>query len=100
MANLGRFTVSAGLLAGLTALPCVCAAADVPRASLPQQTYCRAYAESEYQHAVDAGAAFPDAAYEGAGEECELQWLMLGVQWDDPANLDRLAVLGLRAGVQ
>jgi hypothetical protein len=96
MTRLSRYGVSAGLLAGLMVLPCVCAAA-VTKA---QAAYCWEYAQDEYQAAVDAGSALPDEAYEGAQEECEVQWLAIGAQWDDPANLDRLAVLGLHAGVQ
>lgn len=69
-----------------------CAAA-APAVSTAESTYCHDYAESEYQDAVDAGSAFPDAAYEGAQAECEVQWLVLAAQWDDPANLDRVARL-------
>ena len=97
--NIQRFAILAATVGGLLCLA-RCATAAETRASLPQQAYCHAYAESEYQRAVDRGDAFPDAAYEGAGEQCEVQWLALAVQWDDPANLDRVAVLGLRAGVQ
>lgn len=93
MANLGRFTVSAGLLAGLMALPCVCAAAVTPL----QSAYCRAYADHEYTTAVRAGSLSPDAAYEGAAEECEVQFLAVGVQWDDPAGLDGFTELAMRA---
>lgn len=100
MTRLGRYGVSAGLLAGLMALPCVCAAAVAPTVTKAQAAYCWEYAQSEYQAAVDAGSGLPDAAYEGAQDECEVQWLAIGAQWDDLANLDRVAVLALLASGQ
>jgi hypothetical protein len=69
---------------------CAKAAPDV---TVTQAAYCEAYAEREYQsHGQD------DAFFEGAAEECEVQWMALSAQWDDPENLDRAAELGLRGG--
>lgn len=55
------------------------AAPQSPVASLSQaqQDYCHAYAESEYDAAVARGDGLPDASYEGAQEQCEMQWLIV-----------------------
>lgn len=62
---------------------CVHAAPQSPAVSLSQteQAYCHAYAESEYQAAVTRGDGLPDASYEGAQEECEMQWRIVETQW-------------------
>jgi len=67
MARLGRFSVSASLLAALLALPCVCSAAEYEE---PTQL-CHDLAESAYQLSVARNDPFPDAAYERAQADCE-----------------------------
>jgi len=67
MAHLGRFSVSASLLAALLALPCVCSAAE-PDA-------CHVLAESAYQLAVAHNDPLPDGAYEQTMGYCQtLMW--------------------------
>lgn len=68
MARLGRFSVSASLLAALLALPCVCQAAEYEE---PTQL-CHDRAEGAYQVAVAKGDALPDGEYESELAFC--QW--------------------------
>lgn len=86
---------SAVLVAGL--LASVSHAAPPVRVSVVQEAYCHAYAESEYAAAIARGDALPDAAFEGADEECEFQWAIQAVQWDEPNYQDQEAELGLRS---
>lgn len=93
------FCAAVGALFGVSAVSASCHAATAETALAANEvTYCEEYARVEYREAVAAEADFPDAAYEGAEEECEVQWLALAAQWDDPANLSRVAGLALRAG--
>lgn len=82
-----------GLFALSTAA--TCHAAPLTRAEV---AYCSEYADAQFRHAGADGFDAPDAAFEGAAEECEFQWRMLAAQWDEPAYLDQLAVLGIAAG--
>jgi hypothetical protein len=66
MTHLGRFTVSAGLLSALMALPCVCSAAYEEPTQL-----CHNLAEGAYQRALAMGDALPDATYERVWTNCE-----------------------------
>jgi hypothetical protein len=66
-------------------------AADVAHAqpiTALQSAYCHAYAEHEYSSGRE---------YEGAQEECEVQFLAVGVQWDDPSLMSNMVELALRA---
>lgn len=81
------------------AVVAACSSAHAAEVTPAQAAYCSTYAEASYQAAVAAGSALPDDAYEGAAEECELQWLALGAQWDDPANLARVVLLATAEGV-
>lgn len=56
------------------------------------ESYCHAYAESEYNSAVARGDGLPDAAYEGAQEECETQWIIVASEWNDDDALDAIAI--------
>ena len=67
--NLGRYTVSAALLAALLALPCSASAHSEPYEEPAQ--LCHNLAESAYQLSVARGEAFPDADYERAQANCE-----------------------------
>jgi hypothetical protein len=49
----------------------------MPEVTAPERVYCEQYAASEYDSAVARGDDFPDASFEGAQEECEVQWLMV-----------------------
>lgn len=53
-----------------------------------QSAYCHAYAEHEYS----AGREF-----EGAAEECEVQFLAVGVQWDEPSLMANFVETAMRA---
>ena len=67
MARLGRYTVSAGLLSALMALPCVCSASAAYEE--PSQ-FCHDLAESAYRVAVARGDGLPDSAYDLAEGDC------------------------------
>lgn len=62
------------LFAVSTASTCHAAMGQV---TAPEARYCEQYAASEYDSAVARGDEFPDASFEGAAEECEVQWLMV-----------------------
>lgn len=66
MTNLGRFSVSASLLAALLALPCAASAAPY---EAPEQL-CHDLAEGAYQMAVARGDGLPDATYEQVQANC------------------------------
>lgn len=70
-------------------------AAQGPALTRAEVSYCRFYAENEYTAAMNAGADFPDASYEGAAAECEVQWMALEQQSSDVFGLDRAASLAL-----
>lgn len=67
MARIGRFTVSAGLLAALLSLPCVCSAVEYEE---PAQ-FCHDMAWAAYDLAAAQGADFPDDTYERVQAKCD-----------------------------
>jgi len=70
------FCLSVGVLFGVSAVTSSCKAA-MPSVTGAEARYCEQYAASEYDSAVARGDEFPDASFEGAAEECEVQWLMV-----------------------
>lgn len=89
------FCLGVGALFAVSAISSSCKAAELPRAEV---AYCQQWADAQYGFALDAGSGLPDAAYEGAEEQCEVQWMALAAQWDAPADVEQLAVLGLASG--
>jgi len=69
------FCCAVGALFAVSAVSNGCRAAELPRAQGNQVVYCEQYAEAEYRAAEARGDDFADAAFEGAEEECEVQWL-------------------------
>lgn len=85
MAHLGRFAVSAGLLAALLVLPCVCSAAYEEPAQL-----CHDLAEGAYQVAKTRGDGLPDATYERVQANCEYTAWRAHLVADSSVSLNEL----------
>ena len=87
MKNLGRFTVSASLLAALMALPCVCSALPSYDES---STLCHDAAQGAYLVAVARGSALPDGEYESEMAACEYDVYRAHLLADPAVSLNEL----------
>jgi hypothetical protein len=87
MSQLGRFSVSAGLLTALLALPCVCQAYEEPT------QLCHDLAEGAYQQALAMGDGLPDATYERVQANCEYQAYRAHVVASSEFSLNELVAL-------
>lgn len=98
------FSTSIGLVFACSSLYSACAKADQPGAPVltkAEISYCSQWADARYtgkRNPKNNGPDFESAEYNDAEESCELQWKMVAMQWDDPENLDRVAIIAMAAG--